>query len=503
MRNRTPMASPGVFKIGSPIQRTSNSRDKGHGYYHNNNSRINVRSIMTMLMLLSLGAMGFLFYNKSGSHDGAVGTSPPSNSIRKVAQQKTDPVIKQRVALQKEDAPKAAQDHPKNPNAEVGKNGKLIVRDAEGDIVQDDMLAKDIAAGNVVEHPAVEDAGLDVFQGENRWQHSKTIPDWLKEYFEWHAKVTATINNSTWHEHNYLVMTCLGGEVCGNVAHRLRPIMGMLRVAADSKRIFYIHWDMPDRLEKYLHPPKHGGLNWIVPQIMMWKVRKSPYQSNINGIHVQAFQENRRIVNVMFNDNTFAEPYYNDRRKDGELTASEVLKDAWGVLFQPTVMLIERTKESLRLLGLESGEYAAAHIDYENVPKDDTEKELLRLKVEHALNCMSQLRPGGPYFVAAQTYDIAREAVVYGKQHNVKVHAKEITHDTSTVPKDLFTAFVEIMFMSNARCVAYNRGGYGQLGYLLGYDYNCRIKFSVTDDCKWTDAPPATEEREKVEPEEK
>jgi hypothetical protein len=103
--------------------------------------------------------------------------------------------------------------------------------------------------------------------------------------------------------------------------------MGMLRVAADSKRIFYIHWDLPDRLEQYLHPPKHGGLDWIAPQVMMWKVRRSPSQHIIDDIHNQALQEDRRGDNVMFNDNTFAEPYYNDRRKDGELTASEALKD--------------------------------------------------------------------------------------------------------------------------------------------------------------------------------
>jgi hypothetical protein len=272
--------------------------------------------------------------------------------------------------------------------------------------------------------------------------------------------------------------------------------MGMLRVAADSKRILYIHWDLPNRLEKYLHPPKHGGLNWIIPETMMWKVRRTNHITSIDAIHKQAFQEDRRVVNVMFNDDSFAEPYYNDRRKDGEKAASEVLKDTWDVFFRPSFMLLERSGESMKLMGLESGEYAAAHIDYETVPQDDAQKEELRLKVEHALNCLSQLRPGGPFFVAAQTYDIAREAIVYGKQHNTTVHAKMITHDTSKVPFDLVTAFDEILLMTNARCVAYNRGGYGQLGYILGYNYNCRIKYSATNDCKWTDPPPATEERE-------
>jgi hypothetical protein len=68
----------------------------------------------------------------------------------------------------------------KNRSVETDKNGKLIVRDADGEIVQDDMMAKDIAAGNVLEAPKVEEPELSVVKGENRWQHSHTIPDWLK-----------------------------------------------------------------------------------------------------------------------------------------------------------------------------------------------------------------------------------------------------------------------------------------------------------------------------------
>ena len=79
-------------------------------------------------------------------------------------------------------------------------------------------------------------------------------------------------------------------------------------------------------------------------------------------------------------------------------------------------------------------------------------------------------------------------------------HAKQIAHDTSTVPTDLFTSFVEILLMADSRCVAYNRGGYGQLGYILGYDYNCRIKYSGQEgqECTWKDPPPATMEQGKL-----
>jgi hypothetical protein len=505
MRNRTPLGGGG--KIRSPPNKRADDDDK---YHHHHNSRTNVRC---MMILLSLGLLGCFFYSKERGNDIhiSVGTIPPvnknsipvnKNSMRRMAQQEAarreaakahpekDPV--RLPQADKKETPKGIKG-AKNLNVHQAKNGKRIVRDRDGDIVEDDMLAKDIMAGNEVEVPVIVDNELDLVRGENRWQHSQTIPDWLKEYFEWHQQVAPTIDRSTWQQYNYLVMTCLGGEVCGNVAHRLRPIMAFLRVAAESKRIFYIHWDLPDRLEKYLQPPDHGGINWTVPEAVMWRVRKSLWQNEIPIILQQAFKEDRRMVNVMFNDDTFAEPYYDAHRKAGEKTAAEALKDTWDVLFRPTSMTMTRANEKMHIIGYEPGEYASAHIDYEIVPETHAEHEELRLKVEHAMNCLSQLRPGGPFLVAAQTYDIAREALVYAKHHNVKVHAKQIDHDSSKVPLDLFNSFVEIMYMSNSRCVAYNRAGYGQLGYLLGYDYNCRIKYTTTD-CKWTDPPPASQE---------
>jgi len=372
--------------------------------------------------------------------------------------------------------------------AKPGTKNNNAVKDGDGDAVTDDMLAKDIAAGHNVEIVEVEKEETDIAVGENRWDHAEHIPQWLKDYFRWHNEVTATLVKPNWRTQRYLVMTCLGGEVCGNVAHRLRPLMAMLRIAAESKRIFYIHWDLPDRLEKYLQPRQRGGISWQVPEFVMWKVRKSPQQDNIEVIRQQADQETRRVVNCMYNDDDFGESYYDSKLASGESSAQQAFHEVWDVLFKPTFMLEERLRESLHLMGLTPGGYAAVHIDYEDIPQSDAEREDLRLKVENAMNCMSNLRPGGPFLVAAQTYAIAREAIVYGKHHGVHIHAKQIAHDTSTVPTDLFTSFVEIMLMSDAKCVAFNRNGYGQLGYILGWDFNC--KFQYTDNkCEWSALP--------------
>ena len=379
-----------------------------------------------------------------------------------------------------------------NNNNNNNNNGKQEpVRDRDGDIVDDDVLIQDIKAGHIVDAKHVELEETDITPGENRWDKSKTIPPWLKDYFKWHSEIVPTLTADNWNEYSYIVMTCLGGQTCGNVAHRLRPIMGMLRVAADHQRIFMMHWDMPNRLDDFLKPPRAGGIDWNVPEFFMWKVRASTIVNVIPTVLLQAPNpENHRVVNVMYNDDTFAEFHYNDNRKEGEVEAKQAFKDVFNVLFKPSAMLAERTKETLELMGLLPGEYAAAHIDYENLPRDDSERQQLRLKVENAMNCMSHLRPGGPFLVAAQTYAVAREAIEYGQQHGVNIQAKQIAHDTSQVPKDLYQAFVEILLMAKARCVAYNRGGYGQLGFILGYDYDCKINYGEhKGECEWKDPP--------------
>lgn len=376
-----------------------------------------------------------------------------------------------------------------NKNKNDGKGEP--VRDVDGDIVDDDVLIQDIKAGHIVDVKHVELEETDIAPGENRWDKSETIPPWLKDYFKWHSEIVPTLTAENWNDYSYIVMTCLGGQTCGNVAHRLRPIMGILRVAADFKRIFMIHWDMPNKLDDFLKVPQHGGIDWNVPEFFMWKVRASKFVNVIPTVLKQAPNEERhRVVNVMYNDETFAEFHYNDNLKDGEVEAKAALKDVWNVLFKPSAMLAERTKETLELMGLRPGEYAAAHIDFENIPRDDSERQQLRLKVENAMNCMSHLRPGGPFMVAAQTYAVAREAIEYGQQHGVNVQAKQIAHDSSNVPKDLYQAFVEILLMAKARCVAYNRGGYGQLGFILGYDYDCKINYGEhKGECEWKDPP--------------
>ena len=450
------------------------------------------------LFVAMIGFMGVVFYKLSergtpvsaAEAGGAALTQTKNNNNKNV--RKTLETI---TGQQQKDAQKDNLNNDNVLKKAQEENLKLfeqnIAVDEEKAVENEWEMLERRAAEDRVKAKASEEAQWQANGSKNRWDHSKTIPQWLKEYFVWHNEQRAKIDETNWRDYRYIVLTCLHDQECGNVLHRLRPILGHLRAAHDSKRVLLIHWDEPNRLEYYVEPPHHGGIDWIVPFYMMRGVRKVGTQVEMKIIEEQASHADRVIVNSKFFDDSFAEDIWNSRLKENEVKADRAFHDVWKVLFKPTFMLQERITESLNLLGLSEGEYAAAHIDYDIEPYDDNEAADLKARVENAMNCLSQIAPGGPWFIAAQTYDIARVARAYAKQKRIEqVHAKQISHESNKNPTDLFTSFVEIYFMANANCVAYNRGGYGQMGYILGFDYNCRVKYSKNKKCEWRDPDP-------------
>jgi hypothetical protein len=93
--------------------------------------------------------------------------------------------------------------------------------------------------------------------------------EYVLEYFAWHKQERLTINESNWKDHRFLVMQCLGfmDTQCGGTADRLKPFLMLLREAHKSKRLLFIHWNRPARLEEFLVPPR-GGMDWRAPPFL-------------------------------------------------------------------------------------------------------------------------------------------------------------------------------------------------------------------------------------------
>ena len=347
---------------------------------------------------------------------------------------------------------------------------------------------------------------------DNRWEKSENLPEWMKDYFFYHAESYDNLqaNNFTnWQDYRYLVATCFSGETCGSVMHRIRPVPALIKAAADSKRLLLIYWELHP-LQNYLEPPHHGGLNWKVPGLMHDELHKTAGKAypTIESAAKAAKDTTpkSRIVSAIINDPLYGEPYYNGHLEVGDQPADRVFHDVFNVLFKQTVVLQERIRETHHVMGMDIGKYAAVHIDYKDPATTEAGKEILREKVENALNCVSNLRPGGPFLVAGESFDIVKAAIKYAKKHNVQVAARQVMHDSNKLPKDMFNAFLELYFMANANCVAYGNDGYGQLGYMMGYDHDCRIKYDYLDgarNCTWTDTKEQADEVKQMELEER
>jgi hypothetical protein len=88
------------------------------------------------------------------------------------------------------------------------------------------------------------------------WEASTVLPEWMKDYFDWHQDQLANhLNKEKWQSHRYLVLRCLESEVCGGASDRLSSIPKYIRVASKSKRLLFIKWTRPAPLEEFLVPP--------------------------------------------------------------------------------------------------------------------------------------------------------------------------------------------------------------------------------------------------------
>ena len=101
-----------------------------------------------------------------------------------------------------------------------------------------------------------------------------TISPTITDYFAWHKEELPKLNSGNWESHRILVMQCLKGSdtKCGGTADRLKPFLFLLREAHESKRLLFIHWTLPARIEEFLVPPV-GGIDWRAPQWMEEVVR--------------------------------------------------------------------------------------------------------------------------------------------------------------------------------------------------------------------------------------
>lgn len=88
------------------------------------------------------------------------------------------------------------------------------------------------------------DKNIAPAQANNLWDNNPSIPDWMKEYFDWHTQQLSKINETNWKSFKYFILSCKKSyERCGGVSDRLKPVPLLILSASRSQRLFFIHWE--------------------------------------------------------------------------------------------------------------------------------------------------------------------------------------------------------------------------------------------------------------------
>ena len=345
------------------------------------------------------------------------------------------------------------------------------------------------------------------------WEDSTKLPQWMKDYFAWHSEQRKLVNEDNWQSFRCLVMVCLeDAPKCGGTSDRLRPLPFMIRVAAETKRLLFIKWEKPAPLEAFLVPPV-GGMDWRTPDWLTKQLhfaKGNQVVSTVKQVVRSAHDSDEIIVRAKVQVHDHGNNYYNEQgQKDGEPIDAfrQHYRDCWYVLFTPAPPIAKMIEDDLEKMHLVPGEYAFAHLRA-NYGIEDVGREPILVKnwSRNALNCVSSLRPGGPFFFSSDSAYAKEVAIEYGKERNAVVVARtdtapplhlDLVEDwKARDPSEFYDVFVDLYLMSMGHCMSYNMGGYGKWGLLLsGRDFTCNIRHwtkgvgkgtANVDGCNWT-----------------
>ena len=335
-------------------------------------------------------------------------------------------------------------------------------------------------------------------------QSTQRLPTWMTEYLRWHKQEKEILNATNWDQHKFLVMHCLHTDShCGGLSDRLQKIPAAILIASQYKRILLIKWERPARLEEFLVPPL-DGLDWRIPP---WLDDKLPLIRKAHILSSNHFENHvdstNTVIQMKHQSSDHGAAYYNKHaRKNGDPNFLEVFHSCWSMVFEPSPPVAALVDRHMQQLQLTSRKYASVHVR----SKYQRDKSRRLSLVHNAVNCSSQLAPGIPIFITADSNEISQAGVVYGKKQggtvvttsrtNEPLHLDRGSHFLGKREPDwqrfaasaFYDIFVDLYILARSRCVVYHVGGFGRLGSLMSMDYACRANHG-NQRCEWRGTP--------------
>jgi hypothetical protein len=333
----------------------------------------------------------------------------------------------------------------------------------------------------------------------------ENLPTWLQDYIIWHNQVRSTLAAENYSSHRFLIMTCLAcDDRCGGTADRLVPIPLMLFVAHQTKRLLLIYWERPAPLEDFLSPTL---LDWRLPSFLKSKIHCHNDTSVLGTVDliVEHAQSEERIVSTRCQSANYGAQYYNEQqmlRNTSDTLFDLIFRDVWRSMFQPSPMIRTLVEDALEKLHLFPNEYAAAHLRG-LYGQHNRSQRVLDAWTRSAVNCASQIRPGGPIYFASDSAYATQTAQEYGefrggngivvvtRPTNTNTNPQQPLHldkGASSNASSYYDTFVDLYLLSMSQCLVYSKGGFGKWGSLLSFNYSCGYRFlssSQSKRCKW------------------
>jgi hypothetical protein len=363
-----------------------------------------------------------------------------------------------------------------------------------------------------------QDGTLPIVSPHKRWNDPNStttaIPQWMRDYFNWHEYKQKHWSEERFEEDRWLVMQCLKtNRKCGGTSDRLKPVAYLLRAAYYSKRILLIHWTKPYELTEFLVPPK-VGLDWRVTPRWLRRIvenrvdiGKEDYApERVLGL---AMDPGNVLVRSRMQDYHGGGHWYDTQVVDDEPSFIKVFHEIWKTLFTPSLAVKTRLESTMAEMGLKPYRYTGAHCRV-LYAMDDREEWVKKNWAENAINCASELRPQKTIFFTSDSANATYYAQQYGEHHNrpVKIATRipdpnpplHIDFEWRGRPaSDFFDGFVDLYILASADCVTYNKGGFGFMGSLMGRNATCSLRQDaisrpqIRKPCHWVDDPYGSE----------
>ena len=337
------------------------------------------------------------------------------------------------------------------------------------------------------------------------------LPDWFKDYIEFHRNSIQNLNVTNWKSNHYLILRCYHHEGCGGASDRIKGIPLYLFLAQKSHRILFIRWQHPHALERFLLPV---AINWTLPDWMNAILDDSNRteftkrfvlvrsMKHFRVLEAEALSNNWIVLETLAKVGDRVGERYSSLTGNGLGDFGPEYHDIWRAMFRPSPAVGDLLLKFFQRTGLTPGHYAVAHQralygSGKAVPTSEISSHAV-----NAVNCASQLLPGAPIFFASdslvgitaiQDYAKATNRSIVTGHDDLALIAKEPLHlDVAkgrNIPPapEYYATFVDLWIMGSGRCVAYNIGGFGVWGSLIGYNKSCILKYNKEMNCTWAD----------------